>query len=105
MYCNWCATAASRALATVTAGQKIACGLRFIPFNLKGAVLKVRAMARVGHAAREEGAMMTTIYSFGVQLAGAAGNAGSRHAAHVAAAPRKRRNAAATDASVDQGST
>jgi hypothetical protein len=49
--------------------------------------------------------MMTTMYSFGVRAAGAAGNTGSRHAAHAVAAQRKRRIAAATDASVDQGST
>lgn len=46
--------------------------------------------------------MMTTIYAFGVRPAG---NAGSRHAAHAAAAQRKRRIAAATDGSVDQGFT
>jgi hypothetical protein len=48
-----------------------------------------------------------TIDAFGVHPAG---NAGSRHAAHAAAAAlaaaHKRRNAAAaTDASVDRGST
>jgi hypothetical protein len=48
---------------------------------------------------------MITTYSFGVRPAGLAGKTGSRHAAHAAAAQRKRRIAAATDASVDQGST
>jgi hypothetical protein len=42
---------------------------------------------------------MIAMYSFGV---GPAGNTGSRHAAP---GQRKRPNAAATDASVDQGST
>jgi hypothetical protein len=53
---------------------------------------------------------MITINAFGVCPADSAGNAGSRHAAHAAAAaasaaPRKRRIAAATDVSVDRGST
>jgi hypothetical protein len=48
---------------------------------------------------------MIAMYSFGVPPAGSAGTPGSRHAAHAAAALRKRRIAAATDASVDQGST
>jgi hypothetical protein len=49
--------------------------------------------------------MMTAMYSFGVHPAGSAGNTGSLRAAHAAAAPRKRRIAAATDASVVQGFT
>jgi hypothetical protein len=48
---------------------------------------------------------MITMYSVGVRPAGPAGNTGSRRVAHAAAAPRKRRNAAATGASVDQGVT
>jgi hypothetical protein len=50
---------------------------------------------------------MTDMNAFGVRLTG---NIGSRHAAHAAAAAawaasHKRRTAAATDASVDRGST
>jgi hypothetical protein len=45
---------------------------------------------------------MATINSFGVSPAG---NSGFRRAAHTAAGQRKRPIAAATDASVDQGST
>jgi hypothetical protein len=53
---------------------------------------------------------MITTDAFGVGPVVSAGNAGSRHAAHAAAAAalaaaHKRRNAAATDASVDRGST
>jgi hypothetical protein len=48
---------------------------------------------------------MATIKSFGVNPAGPAGNTGSRRAADAAAAQRMRRIAAATDASVDRGST
>jgi hypothetical protein len=48
---------------------------------------------------------MITMFSVGVRPAGPAGNTGSRHVAHAAAAQRKRRNAAATDTSVDQGFT
>jgi hypothetical protein len=52
---------------------------------------------------------MITMNAFGVHQAGAAGKAGSRHAAHAAAAAlaasRKHRIAAATDASVNRGST
>ncbi len=53
---------------------------------------------------------MINMNAFGVCTAGSARNAGSRHAAHAAAAaasaaPRKRRIAAATDASVNRGST
>jgi hypothetical protein len=53
---------------------------------------------------------MITINAFGVCPVITAGNTGSYHAAHVAAAAglaaaRKRRHAAATDASVDRGST
>jgi hypothetical protein len=46
--------------------------------------------------------MMIAMYAFGVRPAG---NTGSRHAAHAAATQRKRSIAAATAASVDQGST
>lgn len=46
---------------------------------------------------------MITMNAFGVGLAGWAREAGSRHAA--SAAPRHRRIAAATNASVDRGST
>ena len=51
--------------------------------------------------------MMINMNAFGVRPAG---DTGSRHAAHAAAAAalaaaRKRRNAAATEVSVDRGST
>jgi hypothetical protein len=49
--------------------------------------------------------MTIAMHSFGVRPASAAGNTGSRHAAHAAAGQRKRPIAAATDASVNQGST
>ena len=53
---------------------------------------------------------MINVNAFGVRPAVTAGNTGSHHAAHAVsaaalAAARKRRNAAATDASVDRGST
>jgi hypothetical protein len=53
---------------------------------------------------------MITMNTFGVCPVFAAGNTGSHHVAHAAAAAglaaaHKRRNAAATDASVDRGST
>jgi hypothetical protein len=49
--------------------------------------------------------MMIAMYSFGVRPAGPASNTSSPDAAHAAVAQRKRRIAAATDASVDKGST
>ncbi|HWF68313.1 MAG TPA: hypothetical protein VG187_01870 [Mycobacterium sp.] len=53
---------------------------------------------------------MITMNAFGVCPVVSAGNAGSRHAAHAAAAAalvaaRKRPAAAATEVSVDRGST
>ena len=53
---------------------------------------------------------MINMNAFGVRPVGSAGNTGSRHAAHAAAtaalaASHQRRIAAATDASVDRGST
>jgi hypothetical protein len=53
---------------------------------------------------------MITMSAFGVSPVVAAGNTGSHQAAHAVAAAalaaaHKRRNAAATDASVDRGST
>lgn len=53
---------------------------------------------------------MITMNALGVGLGGWARKAGSRHAAHAAAAaasaaPRHRRIATATNASVDRGST
>jgi hypothetical protein len=52
---------------------------------------------------------MITVMTFGVCPVVSAGDTGSHHAAHAAAAAlaaaRKHRNAAATDASVDRGST
>ncbi len=54
---------------------------------------------------------MITMNTFGVCTAVSAGDAGSRHAAHaaaaaaVAAAPKRRAAAAATEVSVDRGST
>jgi hypothetical protein len=53
---------------------------------------------------------MITMNTFGVCPVVSAGDTGSHHAAHAVAAAalasaRKRRNAAATDASVDRGST
>ena len=52
---------------------------------------------------------MITMNTFGVCTVFAVGNIGSHHAAHAAAAAafaaaHKRRNAAASDASVDRGS-
>ena len=87
------------------AGQKIACRVRLLGFNLEPQFSRPEAAT-----AREEGAMMINVKTFGVCEAALAGNTGSRHAAHAAAvaalaASRKRRFAAATDASVDRGST
>ena len=52
---------------------------------------------------------MITMRAFGVSPVVAAGNIGSRHAAHAVAAAvpaaAHKRNAAATDASVDRSST
>jgi hypothetical protein len=53
---------------------------------------------------------MITMNAFGVCPVVTAGHTGSHHAAHAAAAAafaaaHKRRNAAASDASVDRGST
>jgi hypothetical protein len=52
---------------------------------------------------------MINVNAFGVRPAVTAGNTGARQAAHAAAAAsaasHKRRAAAATDASVDRGST
>jgi hypothetical protein len=52
---------------------------------------------------------MITTNTFGVRPVVSAGDTGSLHAAHAAAAAlataRKRRNAAATEVSVDWGST
>lgn len=52
---------------------------------------------------------MITTNTFGVCPVVSAGDTGSHHAAHAAAAAlaaaRKRRNAAATEVSVDRGST
>jgi hypothetical protein len=53
---------------------------------------------------------MITMSAFGVSPVVAAGNIGSRHAAHAVAtaavwAAAHKRNAAATDASVDRSST
>jgi hypothetical protein len=48
---------------------------------------------------------MITMSAFGVSPVVAAGNIGSRHAAHAVSAAAHKRNAAATDASVDRSST
>jgi hypothetical protein len=86
------------------AGQKIACRVRLLRFSLEPHFSRSAAASR-----REEGATMINVNAFGVRPAVTAGNAGSHHAAHAAAAAlaasHKRRAAAATDASVDRGST
>ena len=79
------------AIATKTAGQKIACPVELIRFSLKTQFPRFAAASR-----REEGATMISINVFGVRQVG---DAGSRHAAHAAAASAAshKRIAAATE--------
>ena len=86
-------------VATITAGQKIACPVELIRFSLKTHFDALRQLidARFAAAARrEEGATMIKFNVFGVCQAG---DAGSRHAAHAAAASAAshKRIAAATE--------
>jgi hypothetical protein len=92
-------------VATKAAGQKIACLVELLGSSLEPQDLRSAAATR-----REEGATMITMNAFGVCPVVTAGDTGSHHAAHAAAAAafaaaHKRRNAAASDASVDRGST
>ena len=78
------------AIASKTAGQKIACLVELLRFSLKTQFPRFAAVSR-----REEGATMINIDVFGVC---AVGDAGSRHAAHAAAsAASHKRIAAATE--------
>jgi hypothetical protein len=79
------------AIAGKTAGQKIACPVGLLRFSLKTQFPRFAAAAR-----REEGATMINIDVFGVC---AVSDAGSRHAAHAAAATAAshKRIAAATE--------